>query len=484
MPKRPNILFITCDQLRKDALGCYGNPVIRTPHIDSIAESGCRFESMFVVSPACAPSRASIATGRYPSVHGLKLNGVCLPESEITMMETFRKAGYRTYGTGKMHFHPQWGYQFDELDSMVNDVDTSKAINPQPLPWDLPFYGIESCALTEDHNAGPYGDYLCKHGLDPWKDAHSFTYPQHLCTRSSVPAEHSKTTWITDRSIEFLDKHPEEDPFFMWVSYVHPHHPFVVPAPYDTMYPPEDMPLPRQKPGEEADWPESYRAKFERTSGSHEAIGMNKLEEDDWRRIKSHYYGMISHIDDQIGRILADLELKGLRENTIIVFSADHGELLGDHRMLFKIAYFDEVMNVPFILQHPDGGSGTACQSLLSSLEIAPTLLLLCGIDIPAGMQASGFGEDLMAHRSIESRPSVFMETPDGDKSIRTERARLTWHGSGKRGELYDLTRDPHCFENLWEAAEASNLKADMMELLVNAMAESVDPLPLRVTIC
>ncbi len=481
---RPNILFITCDQLRKDALGCYGNSVIRTPQIDSIAERGRRLENLFVVSPVCSPSRASLATGRYPSVHGLKVNGVCLPKEELTAMEVLRRAGYRTYGCGKMHFCPQWDYQAAEMHAVCKHPDPLRAIDPQPHPWEFPYYGLEKCALVEDHNAGPYGDYLRQHGLDPWEDPHSFTFPQSITKRSAIPVEHSKTTWITDRALDFLGSHSEEEPFFAWVSYVHPHHPFVVPAPYDTMYNPSDMPLPAISAGEEEKWPNCYKAAFTRENGGHEAVGMHKFGDEDWRRIKAFYYGMISHVDDQIGRLLAALEASGQRENTIIVFTADHGELLGDHRLLFKAAFYDSVLNTPFLVEGPGLGNAGADQALVSSLEIAPTLLGLCGIEVPPSMQAAGFSDALRSQDPVPSRPEVLTESPMGARSLRTASARITCHSRGDSGELYDLENDPHCFRNLWNDPDDLLLKTQMLERLVSAMTSAVDPLPSRVTVC
>lgn len=261
----PNVLLITCDQLRKDSLGCYGNPAIRTPHIDAVAERGARFERVFTAYPVCAPNRASLATGRYPSVHGLRNNGVFLPREELTLMEVLRRRGYATYGVGKMHFGPQWRFPPDG--GPLQDPTPDLAVDPQPEPWEMPWHGFEQVLITEDHRVGPYEAYLASHGFDVWADPHSFTYPQHICAPSVYPEEHHQTTWVGDRTLDYLDAHvsgrgADGDPFFAWMSFVHPHHPFVPPAPYDTLYRAEDMPLPVWGDEEEVDgWPEAYRAK-------------------------------------------------------------------------------------------------------------------------------------------------------------------------------------------------------------------------------
>ena len=163
MSNLPNILFITADQLRADALGCYGNEVIDTRNIDALAARGVRFTRMFAAYPVCAPNRGSMATGRYPTIHGLRANGMRLPQSELTLMEVLRRNGYRTYGAGKMHFGPQW--QFPADGSPIKDPDPSTAFNPQPEPGEFPWYGFDAAMLTEDHRTGPYADYLAEHGL-------------------------------------------------------------------------------------------------------------------------------------------------------------------------------------------------------------------------------------------------------------------------------------------------------------------------------
>ncbi|MFW5745760.1 MAG: sulfatase, partial [Spirochaetota bacterium] len=321
---KPNVLFITCDQLRADALGCYGNEICRTPNIDRIAAAGARFTDCHTAYPVCAPNRATLATGRFPSVHGVATNGIPLADDETTVMEVARRAGYRTYGAGKMHFGPQWRFPPDG--GVLNDPSHDLAVNPQPSNEDLPWHGFERVAITEDNRVGPYGDYLAEHGYDVWADPHSFTYPQHITKRSVYPEEHHQTTWVADRSIEFLRDHPADEPFFLWTSFVDPHHPFTPPAPYDTMYDPARMPLPARDEGEVPLWPDAYRSKHFATEGSHEAIGMHELADSEWQRITAFYYGMVTLIDTQIGRIMDAVRSMGQEEETIVVFTADHGE--------------------------------------------------------------------------------------------------------------------------------------------------------------
>ncbi|MBC2603973.1 sulfatase family protein [Puniceicoccus vermicola] len=482
--KRPNILFITCDQLRKDALGCYGNELIKTPNIDSIANAGIKFENTFVTSPACAPSRGSMLTGRMPSVHGLRINGVSLPKEEVSFIEVLRNAGYQTAGVGKMHFNPQWNFPPDNVDDLVTKPDTTKAISPQPQPWEFPFYGMDHCMLVEDHNAGPYGEYLLQHGFDPWKDPHSFTYPQSYCGKSSIPLEHSKSNWITDRALEFLDQTADESPFFVWISYVHPHHPFVAPESYDTMYEAEDMPLPVMSKAEREQWPFGYDRKWRAEEGSHESVGLHKFDECDWQRIKAHYYGMISHIDDQIGRILDRLRADGEFENTYIFFLADHGELLGDHGLLFKGAHYESVLNIPLLIQGPGISDSSESDSYLSMMDISATLLGFVDLPLPDGMMGCDLSDPISGDRPIPSRERVLVEDPFGPRTLLTPEYRITWHGYGEKGELYDRKADPENFVNLWSDASSADLKSEALDALVHELVLTVDPLPHRTTLC
>lgn len=477
---KKNILFITCDQLRADYLGCYGNGIVKTPHIDALAQRGMLFDQMITAYPICAPNRATLATGRYPSVHGLNRNGIILPKNEVTLMETLRQVGYVTAGVGKMHFGPQWA--FPPEGGSEHDPMPALAINPQPDALELPWYGFEEVWLTEDNRVGPYGDYLQEHGYDVWADPHSFSYPQHQTVRSQYPVEHHQATWIADRSIDFLAKQTEQKPFFLWTSFVGPHHPFVVPAPYDTMYDPDDMPLPIFSEVEFEYWPDAYRSKQTKTEGSHEAIGMNRLSDDEWKRIRAFYCGMITQIDDQVGRIIEVLKIQGLYDNTLIVFTSDHGEMLGDHHLVFKGTTFDEVVRVPFILSHSSIPEAS-CEGLCSSTDVMPTLLDMADVDVPAGVQGVSLAP-CIKKPSTPLRSEVLIETSQLQRALRTETCFISWHGPGRQGELYDLFSDPHQQDNLWGRPEFAELQDEMMGRLMESIVLNSDPLFERVGFC
>ena len=438
MTKRPNILLITTDQHRKDALGCYDNPVIRTPNIDRLAACGVRFTRAFAACPVCAPNRASIATGRYPSIHGLWTNGVALGKSELTVMQVLRRSGYATYGAGKMHFGPQWAWP--QGGGPICDPDPALAINPQPDDSEFPWYGFERLVATEDERIGPYGDYLAKHGYDVWADPHSFSYPQHATVRSVYPQEHHQTTWVADRSIEFLEQHPAERPFFMWTSFVQPHHPFIAPAPYDTMYDPDEMPLAPWDESVVEAWPESYRIKYAKTRGDHEAIGMCNLSDADWRRIKAYYYGMVSLIDKQVGCMVEALERLGTLDNTVIVFTSDHGEMLGDHGLYTKSLPYEASIRVPLIVTGPGINSRHTSDALVELIDVNPTICSLAGLPPQDGIDACSFDDILL--NDVQTHREEAVSAIRNFRLIRTQDYKLIQHENDVT-ELYDLRNDP-----------------------------------------
>lgn len=474
----PNILLITTDQHRLDSIGCYGNPDIRTPHLDSIASEGFRVDNMFVAAPVCAPNRASLVTGRMPSVHGVRVNGIPLPKKELTLMEYLRRNNYQTFAAGKMHFGPQWHFP-PEGQTMV-DPDPNLGIDPQPSEDSFPWYGLEQARLTEDHRIGPYGDYLKSHGFDVLTENHSANYPQSSLTPSPFPRQLHQSAWITDEALSFLENRENERPFFLWASYVHPHHPFNPPRPYDTLYNPSEMPLPKQNPHEYGQWPEAYIIKREAHGDGHEAVGMSKFTSRNWQEIKANYYGMISDIDDHLGRLFQELKMKGLWDDTVVLFTSDHGELLGDHGLLFKGAFWDCITRVPCIvkpaLSSPVEG-GPDRFGFSSTLDIFPTLLHLANIDSPRPNPIQG--RSLFSNScGLPRQRRSFVLIEDGERrALRTEEALFVWHGRGLRGELYNLKEDPQCFQNHWDNPDYTEIRHQLYDTLLDAIAKNYDPL-------
>jgi arylsulfatase A-like enzyme len=248
------------------------------------------------------------------------------------------------------------------------------------------------------------------------------------------------------------------------------------------MYRPEEMPLPVFDESEIARWPEAYRHKYYALGGGHEAIGMYQLGDADWQRIRAFYYGMVSLIDKNVGRLLGVLEAQGRLDDTIVVFTTDHGENLGDHHLLFKGTTYDPVTRVPFIVSWVGNRTpGAVREALCSSIDIMPTLLELVGVPCREPCPAQGASlVPVLRGEERRVRDAVLIENAGVRRSVRTEDALLTWHGPATRGELYDLAADPDCLRNLWGDRAASGLQEVMLNRLIELMAENVDPLPVR----
>jgi arylsulfatase len=418
---RWNLLILTNDQHRADCLGCYGNPVIRTPHTDRLAAQGVRFGNAFVHAPQCVPSRFSLHTGRYPHTTGVYTNSVPVPDSALTLPKILNAEGYRTACVGEMPFAPQnvtGGFQ----QVLANNSDYNRFLSA---------HGLKTPADLGPFQAAPV----------PWTD------------------DLDETAFFAGHAREFIRAH-RDAPFFLHVNFRRPHHPFNPPAPFDRMYLGAKFPPSHTRPGEMDNKPPQQRAAIESSVG----FDLRTLTPEALDRVKAYYYGMISENDKYIGAILDELKSSGLEDRTIVVFNADHGEMLGDHGLLFKGSYmYDAVTRVPLILRAPGKvPAGKSIESLVEEVDVLPTLLDLLGVARPRGIQ----GQSLFA----PPKPAVFSEFPTV-KMARTTEWKLVHYPKAKYGELYHLTEDPHELTNLWDDARYAAPRTRMEALLADWLA-------------
>jgi arylsulfatase A-like enzyme len=519
---RPNILLITSDQHHYSCLGVT-NPKLKTPALDRLAREGTRFDRAYTSNPVCTPARSSIITGLYPSVHGAWTIGVKLPEDVPTVGSALSLSGYGTGLIGKAHFQP------------LASTPESPSLESQPIMRDLdfwrgfhgPWYGfdhVEVCRnhADESHAGQHYGIWLEEQGLNNWKDYFQPWPPAAERKRRhgawELPERLHYNTWIAERTMAFIDRaagsntsgdtpgaaaagqsghsaqtgHGEQRPFFLWASFPDPHPPYVVPEPWASMYDPADMEPGQLVPGEHdrnppffgltqqekpdfSQWREEY--------GSH-GFQSHRHERAALQRDMAIYYGMTSFMDQQIGRILDHLDARGLAENTIVVFSTDHGHFLGQHGLIAKGAFhYEDMIRVPFLVRWPGRvPAGHVSADLQSTLDLAPTFLTAAGLRVPGLMQgydqlpswcggedqapplaepvAQGVRRAPRDHVIVENRhqPNVL--------NVRTyvdRRYKLTVHRGGSYGELFDLEDDPDEVNNLWDAPEAAALKAQLL---------------------
>src|SRR6266542_3142884 len=386
---RPNILLITTDQQRYDCVGANGNPLITTPNLDRLATAGARFEQCYIQNPVCMPSRASLLTGRYCQNHGVRKNGAPLDPDQPNMAKALLAAGYHTASIGKIHLIPHFGRDYEQphpsreygFKTMINSdepgcyrdayirwverehpehLDAVRAPVPVPPGYEMP----------EQYKAYPPAPAGGRGLLDG--------------RRLDAPAEVSHSAWVATESIRFLRERAAgaasgEEPFFLHAGIYAPHPPLFAPEPYDTMYDPATLPLPLRREGELEDKPSHFRG------GARRNLEVTDAE---WQRAKAFYYGMVSLADAQIGRILAALDELGLAENTIVVFTSDHGEALGDHYQTGKgPTNYDSIVRVPLIVRGPGVPAGRRVAGLVEHVDVAPTLLEAAGVESYTGMK-------------------------------------------------------------------------------------------------
>ena len=514
MTKRPNFLFIITDQQRADWLGCYGHPVLKTPNIDSIAQRGTRFENFHVASPVCMPNRASLLTGRYPSLHGLRYNGCSLPPNANTFVDVLAQAGYHTAAIGKSHLQPftamaPMGKTAAEIAAMpeawqverVADYEEEPAKYQGDARYDItsPYYGYRHVDMVTSHGdrcGGHYGQWFKANAPD-WKAlhdpanelAHNYSCPQAY--RTPIPEDLYPTAYIRDRAIDYLNgRKAHDDPFFTFVSFPDPHHPFNPPGKYWDMYNPDDfeVSLPydaHKNPTPPMRW---LHDNWKGDGGQTTPQTAMMLDDQQIREAMALTAGMMAFIDDAVGDILGALEASGQLENTVICYNADHGDYLGDYNMLLKGALpFRSITRVPFIWSDPDARAPSKSDALCSTVDLAATILERAGLEPFNGNQGQSF---LPATRSQDGpRDEALIEYNDGGKrlgfeeparvrALLTAEWRLTIYRDQDWGELYDVANDPAETHNLWDSLAHQDIKAHLTNRLAHHLIAQMDESP------
>jgi len=500
LPDRPNFLLITTDQQRWDCLGCYGNPVIQTPNIDRIAARGVRFDSAYCQNPLCMPARVSILTGRYVRNCRVWCNGVPGWESEITLPRLLSGAGYETLALGKMHFTP-----FGHRTELPVDESTELWKNDPPYDWSGPYFGFEQIQLCVSHNSpyGHYGKFVEENFGDSVEKACGFGFSRQAALgdavhpqvwKSALPVEAHSSTWLGNVADDFI-RRDHDRPWFTWLSFPDPHHPCAPPQPYCDRYDPMDMPDPAEREGELDDKPPHYRdykyGQFHGEGGT----GPRNETDAQIRHFQAHTYGMISLIDDNVGRVLNALAETGQDKNTVVLFTTDHGDLFGDHGLLFKGPFmYDALTRVPFIMRIPELGqhgepvgligAGQARDELIGHVDIAPTILDLAGVELPDSVE----GRSLLPvlRRQAEPRSAILTEFHSGYrpdlniKTIHTPEWILSYYPGKPYGELYDRQRDPNQFVNLYDKPELRSVRDELIVQLLDELCLTEGRFPLR----
>lgn len=490
---RPNVLWICTDSQRWDTLGCYGNDHVSTPNIDALADNGVRFDRAYCNNPICCPSRASFLTGRYPQATGVNRGGQPIPEDERLITQTFAEADYHCGLAGKLHISP------------INPYDGIPRSEAEPLRRVDDGYAefLYSASPGGNYPGDQYRRYLREKGLE--FETERVEGSGHVST--SLPYEHHQTGWGARKAAGFIEDADDGDqPWLFSLNLFDPHHPFDPPPEYLEPYlnDLESIPPPNYEEGELADKP-VHQQHLRETAYVGNA---EEFDEREHRLFRAAYFAMCDAIDDAVGELLDALERTGQREDTLVVFTSDHGELLGDHGMYLKgPSFYEPSMRVPLVVSGPGTESGVESDALVELLDLAPTLLDAAGLEHEPGMQGRSLWPLLTGERdSDDHRKDVYAtrlglvtdreEIPDvideavTDRSranvracnqismLRTDRYKLVrWHNVDG-GELYDLKRDPTETHNLWDDSEYVDIRADLLARLSDRSAWANDPLP------
>jgi arylsulfatase A-like enzyme len=464
-PDRPNILWICSDQQRYDTIHALGNEHIHTPHLDRLAAEGVAFTHAHCQSPICTPSRASFLTGMYPStIHACTNGNDYWAGAAPLVSKMLADAGYDTGLAGKLH-----------LAGAAGRIEPRGDDGYRVFEW--------SHHSRNDWSEGhAYADWLRAQGVDPEIVRN---HPADL------PPELHQTMWCAERAIAFIEQQ-RSGPWLMSVNPFDPHTPFDPPAPYLHRYNAESLPWPLFRESDLAAQALLVGVDFQTTC--------RRPSEFDARQVKAAYYAMIELLDDAVGRMLHALERSGQRENTIVVYTSDHGEMMGDHGLLLKgCRFYEGLVRVPLIISWPARyRSGLVSDALVELTDIMPTLLDACGLPIPSRVQ----GRSLQAILSGASDPHVHRDAvrceyyhvlnpqgPGGPKFVgsystmlRTRRHKLVVHHGHEMGELFDLENDPGEFTNLWSDPAYADVRFDLMKRSFDALAHAVDIGPQQTT--
>ncbi len=495
--RKTNVLLITSDQQHWNTLGQY-NPEIQTPHLDRLAESGTTFSRAYCPNPTCTPTRASIITGQYPSQHGAYSLGTKLLESRHTVGEDFLQAGYRTSLIGKAHFQPlRESEEFSSLESypILQDLDFWSE-------FDETFYGFEHIELARNHTdeahvGQHYAIWLKKKGCHNWRDYFRSPTGNNDTQRRKwlIPEEYHYNTWIAERTNSLLSQYHEAgDNFFLWSSFFDPHPKYLVPEPWDSMYDPNQITVPSLVPGEHVKNPphfqmtqevkpdfSAYRESGQGIHGCHSHLH----NRDELAKDIAIYYGMVSMMDHYIGQIVNHLDVLGLAENTLVVFTSDHGHFYGHHGLTAKGPFhYEDLIRVPMIVRQPGkvpaGEISTALQTLV---DYAPTFLSAADIKIPYSMTGKDQTGVWYNYDNTLKRDHVMVENRHEPTTIHLktyieDRYKITVYYNQSYGELFDLETDPEELHNLWDDPNSIELKSDLIARFLSAQL-GAEPLPM-----
>jgi arylsulfatase len=448
---RPNILFIMTDEQRFDTLGVV-NPAVRTPVLDQLAEEGILFTRAYTTNPSCVPARAAINTGRYPSKCGAPTYITHLPSSEVTFTSLLQQQGYHTAVLGKQHFG----------DSLIDQgYDHADIIDLHgPGEWE-----------RSGESETSYMKFLKASGFTKTSE---FSEPvNRFCRRWTADVKYHIDDYIGELGKSWIrHQRPVDKPWYCCVSFPGPHMPFDgAGLPQEEAYRLEQIDLPLTSEGDLDGKPPHFKEQLRTGQGNPGGANAFGMTEQELKETRLTYYANMTLIDQKIGEIIAELKAVGEYDNTLILFTSDHGEYMGDFGMMGKGQYLSEVlMRVPFIVKPPGSGfAGRTEEAFVSNLDIAATCLRAAGAEVPERMDSVDLNPFWERPPAAPRRETMYMEAGDL-RAVRTEEWKLVYYRGRPYGELYHIKEDPWERYNRWEDAAAAGVKEQLKTLLIDEL--------------
>lgn len=508
MSKKLNVLFIMTDQHRADHLSCAGNKTIKTPNLDRLANDGVHFTNTFCTNTMCMPNRSTLLTGYYSNIHGVRSNGINLAENIPTITDTLTRKGWHTAAFGKMHLQfwsPPYKREYISAECWGDWMTEKPSDNPVKENFPIPYYGFKETEMVSGHGLFCTGHYM------NWLEERYPEYIPKLKKRfkkvdnffllwedCDLPEELYNTSYVKDRTISFLERYAKgkygKKPFFIHCSFPDPHHPLSPPERYKKMYKAEDIELPESFDDIENLYEHPFLGDFLKNPIFRGAM-IRESTKEEIRKFTSLTYSSVTMIDHAIGEILASLERLGLAEDTIVIYTSDHGDLMGDHGLLLKgPSPFKGVLKVPLIWKIPGQEGGLISEKLVSSIDIPKTILNLLGIREryhPPDMQGYDITPLLQGQEKDIRDCCLIMEDeelgPNGPlltklRHLVTEDYKITIYGEiEKYGDLFDRENDPQELNNLWNDEDYKDVKRELLNKMIHKILYAEGRFPKRI---
>ena len=457
-----NVLIILTDEHRFDAVGCNGNPIVKTPNLDQLAAEGVNFHGHTCSSPICTPARASVLTGKYSRAHGAITVGVKMDPETETLATWLAQAGYRCGLFGKSHLEGEMtGFNWDN--------------RPHKN-----YYGFHEAWLSEDNMNGPYLHWIRREHprweAEAWLQANESFQPDgygaddegrlNSVRATKLPVELTQSAWITRQTERFIrDTVQSKQPFFAVCSYVPPHHPFTPPEFYAKQYDTAAMPKPRREVL-------GYKTPLD-VAGRY--TKMPELSDHELQRMTAHYYALCTMLDDQIGQLLKTVDEVGADEDTLVIFTSDHGDHLGNYGLVRKSGLLlDDLLRVSMIVRGPGAKGGRICDGLSQHEDIVPTVLELAGVKIPKGIQGRSLAGMMRGDGGGESprKYSYFEHPAHGCCGVSDGRHKLSRYPTCDSWVLVDTQEDPMELKNRMGDAACADVERRLKDELLTWLAD------------